>query len=121
MKLKNILLKEAFQAPSEQILKGAVKEFKRATGINVKDPALDTIRRNNATYTISMIGEIGSPLMQRVFTDMYFRITVINMRNVIGGYMFDFQLVYKDINGQIDSVHFGPVMYRDGKYTSRIE
>jgi hypothetical protein len=120
MKLKNILLKEEFQAPSEQILKGAVKEFKKATGINVKDPALTKSRPNYAEYTISMLNEIDSPLMQHVFTDLYIKITVEAVKNVIGGYMFDFSSVWTDVQGNTDTKNFGPVFYINGKYTSRI-
>lgn len=125
MKLKSLLetkrkpLKEAVIEPSEQILKGMLKELKMQTGIN----ALVTLNKSTPTalyYMADLSKEIRTPVMRALFKSLTLDISCTQIPNVIGGYAFDISINYSHPQGGSNGKNLGVIYFQNNKFISKL-
>lgn len=114
-------LTEEIEEPSEQILKQATAYFKDKTGINVSVPMLrgKSKQYDEIYYETDLEKEIRTPVMKALFSSLVLSVTVKELRNVIGGYKFDYSLTYSHPNGKSDKLHLGIIYYRNNIFSSK--
>lgn len=125
MKLKSLLeakrkpLREAVVEPSEQILKGMLKELKMQTGIN----ALVTLDKSTPTalyYMADLSKEIRTPVMRALFKSLTLDISCSQIPNVIGGYAFDISINYSHPQGGSNGKNLGVIYFQNNKFISKL-
>jgi hypothetical protein len=110
-----------FEAPSEQIMSGALKTFKQQTGIVIPAGPAPTGKqaRGFIEYEYDFSKEIKTAVMRSMFTSLTLGVTVYPMQDEIGGYAMKFQWWYKHPAGGSNGVSIGTVIFSQGKYQFR--
>lgn len=115
------ILHAQIEEPSEQILKKTTAYFKDKTGINVSVPMLrsKSKSRGEIYYETDLEREIRTPVMNSLFSSLVLSITVKELRNSIGGYVFDYSFVYSHPNGTSDKLYLGTIYYRNNIFSAK--
>jgi hypothetical protein len=111
----------SFEAPSEQIMNGALKTFKQQTGIIIPaGPMPNGIqKRNYIEYDYDFSKEIKTSVMRSMFESLTLNVTVYPLRDEIGGYSFKFQWSYTHPTGGSNGLTIGTMFFTQGKYQFR--
>ena len=110
-----------FEAPSEQIMNGALKTFKQQTGIVIPAGPMPEGRkgRNYIEYEYDFSKEIKTAVMRSMFKTLDLSIMVYPMTDEIGGYVFKFQWSYTHPTGGSNGLTIGTMFFTQGKYQFR--
>lgn len=115
------ILHAQIEEPSEQILKKTTAYFRDKTGINTSVPMLRSRSktRSELYYEADLEKEIRTPVMNSLFSSLVLSVTVKELRNSIGGYIFDYSFVYKHPNGVSGKLHLGIIYYRNNIFSAK--
>lgn len=126
MKLKDLIearvrrqLTESVVEPSEQIIKGMLRELKLQSGIN----AIVSMSKSTPTalyYEADLSKEIRTPVMRSLFKSLSLNITCTQLQNVIGGYAFEISINYTHPQGGSNGKTLGVIYFQNNKYISKL-
>lgn len=110
-----------FEAPSDQIISGALKTFKQQTGIVIPAGPMPMGKqsRNSIEYEYDFSKEIKTAVMRSMFESLSLNITTSTLRDEIGGYSFVFQWSYTHPTGGSNGITIGTMFFTQGKYQFR--
>lgn len=110
-----------FEAPSEQIMNGALKTFKQQTGIIIPAGPTPTGKKGKdyIQYEYDFSKEIKTSVMRSMFKSLTLGVTVYPLRDEIGGYSFKFQWSYTHPTGGSNGLIIGTMFFTQGKYQFR--
>ena len=110
-----------FEAPSEQIMNGALKTFKQQTGIVIPAGPMPEGKKGRGyiQYEYDFSKEIKTAVMRSMFKSLSLGITVYPMSDEIGGYSFKFQWSYTHPTGGSNGLTIGTMFFSQGKYQFR--